>query len=289
MKTAMIIGSVHTDLMEYVKTLPKGNEEPQILSADTRIAGAGYEAARMFSGLNFPFHVISDPGILVYGDFAREEAEKLGIQLCKGSDEVGGCTLTLIDENGNEGVLCVDGSEYHFSLIQVYDVDPAEYGAVIIYSEMLVSGGSEEIIDLLDEMDSPVYLVISERISEIRRDVMEAVFEYHPVLIAKDSDVWALGYDISPQLDEAARMIHRKTHAPVILLSKEGALYTDQTDSWMAPGTERPETDRYAAAIAAARLAGVDMKNAMVFANESTQKRTDDEMKKRLAGMILHR
>ena len=285
----MIIGSVHTDLMQYVITLPKGNEEPQILRTDTRIGGAGYEAARMFAGLNFPFHVISDPGISVYGDYAREEAEKLGIELCEGSDEIGGCTFTLIDKSGNEGILCLDGSEYHFSLAQVYDIDPDDYGAVIVYSEMLVSDGSEEIIDLLNEMEMPVYLVISERISEIRKDVLEALYGFEPVLIAKDSDVWALNEDTGTQLDEAARMIHKQTHAPVILLSKDGALYMDEKDSWMAPGTDRPHTDRYAAALAAARMAGIDLKNAMVFANESTQQRTEDEMKKRLAGMILHR
>ena len=285
----MIIGSVHTDLMQYVKTLPKGNEEPQILRIDTRIAGAGYEASRVFAGLNFPFHVICDPGISVYGDYARNEAEKLGIALCEGSDEIGGCTFTLIDENGNEGVLCVDGSEYHFSLAQVYDIDPDEYGAVIVCSEMLACEGSEEIIDLLNEMEVPVYLVISERISEIRKDVLEAIYEFEPVLIAKDSDVSELGEGAGTKLDEAARMMHGKTHAPVILLCKEGALYMDDEDSWMAPETDRPHTGRYAAALAAARMAGVDMKNAMVFANENNEQRTEDEMKKRLAGMILHR
>ncbi len=127
----MIIGSVHTDLVQYVRELPRGNENAEVLKSETRIAGGGYAAGSFFHELGFPFQVICDPGDGVYGEYARNEALQNEIELLEGSEETGGCTYTLIDQNGSQGVFLVDGSEYHFSLAQVYDINPDEFGQFI--------------------------------------------------------------------------------------------------------------------------------------------------------------
>lgn len=290
MKKLMIIGSVHTDLIQYVRQLPKGNEAPEVIRNETRVSGGGFAAGRLFSTLGFPFDVFCDPGESVYGQYARKEAEKYGIRLPEGSGEIGGCTYTLIGENGDQGVFCVDGSEYHFSLSMLYDSDPDEYGAVCVFSDMMVCEGCEDVIEALRELELPVYAVFSSRASEVSEEVREALYALEPVMIMRDSDAYEIIERKTSKLEEAAKLIHQDTKAPVILLTKDGsAYYLDDTDSWMAPAKQKGETDLFAAAYIASRMAGVDNKNGMMFANENSRENEENTMKKRLAGMILHR
>ena len=290
MKKVMIIGSVHTDLVQYVRELPRGNENAEVLKSETRIAGGGYAAGSIFHELGFPFQVICDPGDGVYGEYARNEALQNEIELLEGSEETGGCTYTLIDQNGAQGVFLVDGSEYHFSLAQVYDISPDEFGAVLVYSEMLVSEGSEEIIDLLNEMEVPVYVCFSSRTAEISSEMIDALCAFEPVMIMRDEEAYELCGRKAKSADEAAAILNDMSKAPVIILMKKNdVLYLDAQTSWIAPAKQKLHTDTWASAFAAAQMAGVDTKNGMMFANENGASYDAETMKQRLAGMILHR
>ncbi len=286
----MIIGSVHTDLVQYVRELPRGNENAEVIKSETRIAGGGFAAGCFFHELGFPFQVICDPGEGVYGENARRAALRHEIGLSEGSEETGGCTYTLIDQTGAQGVFCVDGSEYHFSLAQVYDINPDEFGAVLIYSEMLASEDSEEIIDLLNELEVPVYICFSSRTAEINADLLEALCAFEPIMIMRDEESYELCGRKAKSADEAAALLNDMSRAPVIILMKNNdVLYLDAQTSWIAPAEKKAQTDTWVAAFAASQMAGVDMKNGMIFANENGSSYDADTMKQRLAGMILHR
>lgn len=286
----MIIGSVHTDLVQFVKELPKGNEAPEILKTETRVCGSGFQIGRFFREIGFPFTVICDPGESVYGEKARAEAKKYGIELAEGSGEIGGCTFTMIDRSGNQGVFCVDGSEYHFSLSRVYDINPDEYGAVALAAEMLAGDDVQDVIDLLNELELPLYLICSARTGELSSEVLEALSAFEPVMIFNDSDACSLCAQKTRRLEEAARLIQNMTRAPVMILMNDGdAFYLDGEDSWVAPSEQKADTEIWAAAFIAARMAGVDARNSMMFANENSRSYHGETMKQRLAGMILHR
>ena len=288
MKKLLIIGSVHTELRTYVKALPKGNEEAEILSQRQTVSGGGYQAGRCFRMLGFPFTVICDPGEGVYGDFAREGAAELGIELAEGSGEIGGCTFRMIDPAGNDAAFCVDGSEYHFSITQVYDIDPDEYGAAAVYAEMLSGEGAEELVDVLRELEMPLYLIFGEKSRDILPEALEALKDLSPVMIMDESDAFDLN-GAKERPDTIAQKLSAETRAAVMILSGSGVLYCSPDDTWVAPCSEKPQCHVWAAYCIAAFMAGVDRRNGMMFANEASAGNDPAAMKQRLAGMILHR
>ena len=288
MKKLLIIGSVRTELITYVRALPKGNEEAEVLSRRQTVGGGGYHAARCFSSLGFPFTVICDPGEGVYGGFARQAAADLGAELASDSGEIGGCTFRMIDPEGNDAVFCVDGSEYHFSMTQVYDIDPDEYGAIAVYAEMLSGDGAEELVDVLRELEMPLYLIFGEKSRQILPEAFEALCELSPILIMDENDAYEFN-GTKDMPDTIARKLEKETGAAVMILSDSGVLYHSPDGTWVAPCSEKPLCHDWAAYCIAALMAGVDRKNGMMFANEATAGNDPAALKQRLAGMILHR
>lgn len=288
MKKLMIIGSVHTELLTHVKALPKGNEEAEILSVSQRVSGGGYRSAAVFQSLGFPCDVICDPGEGVYGAYARQEALKINLELPEGSEETGGCTYRMIDPRGNDAVFCVDGSEYHFSLAQIYDIDPADYGAIAVYSEMLAGDYADELIEALREIELPLYVIWGTRAQEVYNETLEALADLSPVMILDERDAEELT-GRKKNAEETAASLAEITKEAVLLLSDEGVLYNDGEDAWVAPCKVKPEREVYAAYYIASQMAGVDKKNGMMFAAEAGEHKDPSRMKERLAGMILHR
>jgi sugar/nucleoside kinase (ribokinase family) len=288
MKKLMIIGSVHTELLTYVKALPKGNEDAEILSMSQRVSGGGYRAAAVFRSLGFPCDVICDPGEGVYGDYARQEALRINLELPQGSGETGGCTYRMEDPEGNDAVFCVDGSEYHFSLAQIYDIDPDEYGAIAVYSEMLAGEDADELIEALRQIELPLYVIWGSRAQEVYNETLEALCGLSPVLILDERDAEELT-GRKEKAEETAAALHEITKEAVLLVLDQGVLYSDGQDVWVAPAKARAEREVYAAYYIASQMAGVDKKNGMMFACEAGERKDPAGMKERLAGMILHR
>ena len=290
MKKLMVIGTIHTDLRASVRTLPKGNEEPEILSMTRSVSGGGYMAALVYEKLGFPYELLCDPGTGVYGDFARQTAMENGIVLPSLSDAVGGCTYRMQDQEGNEGVFLVEGSEYDFSIDMLDEVYADEIGGFAVFSDMLAGQGAEDIIEVMREVEVPVYFIYDDRAQELDEDVLEAVFALKPVLFIHEKDAGALCGKEGCPLDEAADSLYRLTGNDVIILQAEGgACFFDGSQRMIAPGKKKADAGTYAGAYIAACTAGVDQRNSLMFAGEQGGYDDKEQMKKRLAQMITYR
>ena len=289
MKKLMIIGTVHTDLCASVRTLPKGNEDPEILSMTQSVSGGGYKAALVYEKLGFPYELLCDPGTGVYGDFARKTAGENGISVPSLSEAVGGCTYRMMDAEGNEGVFLVEGSEYDFSIDMLDGIYADEIGAFAVFSGMLAGQGAEDIIEVLREVEAPVYFICDERAAELDEDVLEVLFALRPVMLIHDSDAAILCGDDNCSLDEAADRLSALIGNDVIILRSDGACFADGNQRMIAPREKKTDAGTYAGAYIAARTAGVDCRNSLMFAGEQTGNADGEQMKKRLAHMITYR
>jgi Sugar kinases, ribokinase family len=90
MKKPLIIGSVYTEILNYVDELPKGNEDFTPRKSEMRVRGSGYEMARVFNGFGFPYELIAPAGTGTYGEIVKEECQKEGIPLIA-KDDINGC------------------------------------------------------------------------------------------------------------------------------------------------------------------------------------------------------
>lgn len=238
-------------------------------------------------------------GTGVYGDSVKEDAQSCGIALDAHSDAVSGCTYRMIDQEGAESVLCVPGAEYSYDLSYTEDLYPQEISNIALFGEMLTGDGADDVIETLDDMGRTIYFMPGDRIQDASQEAVDAVMKMHPQLHLTDTEAYYFSKEHAKELKETASYLFHLTKAPVMILKEgEGTYYMDKDDTFLAPEKDPMDPDLHIAAYLCARNAGVDLKNAVMFANhfsamtkegELPDDRDFNEQKERLAGMILHR
>lgn len=299
MDRTLIIGSAHTEYIAHVKQLPKGNEEFQPESIIQTTGGTGFRMAYVFTGFDFPYNLIAPVGTGVYGDQVLEDAQNCGIALDAKSDAIAGCTYRMIDENGAESVLCVPGAEYNYDLSYTENLYPEEISNTVLAGEMLAGEGYDDIIETLEDMSKPLYFMPGGRIQDAPEQAVSAIMKMHPILHLTDTEAYYFSNEHAKELKETASYLHEMTKAPVMILKEgEGTYYMDDDDTFLAPEKDVMDPDLHMASYLCAVNAGVDLKNAIMFANHFSAMTKEgslpdaedfEQQKERLAGMILHK
>jgi sugar/nucleoside kinase (ribokinase family) len=298
MNKPLIIGSVHTDLIAHVNHLPKGNEEMESGEVRQSIGGTGYMAAYTFQGFGFEYELIAPNGTGAYGEYADQECEKQSIPLKCRSDEVSGCTYRMIDPENNQSVLVAPGCEYDFDIRYTDDLYPKEISCVLVYSEMLAGTGTDDLLETLEDLNKPIYLVIGSDIEDWSEATLKHVYDLHPQVILEDTTAFFLLHEEYTDIKNAAEALQKLTSAPVSIVKEGvGVCVADGEESYIAPEKEKMNIVLQSAGYVLALNAGVDKKNAVMFANHLSSmtngEMMDDydfeEQKRRLAGIILHK
>ncbi len=289
----MIIGPVVTDIVSYVKKLPLGNEEMQVEDYEQRVSGMGYHTALLMSLFHFPYELLSDCGSGVYGTAAYDACLQEGLEVKQNHPGIAGCTYHIVDPGGNYQYYCVPGAEYDFDPDIMQEIDPKQFSAIALCGDMFCGEGADDLMEMLREIELPLYFQCGMRIDEAGEAALSSLYDLNPVLLLNEADaVFLRGKE--EDIDTAAKNLHARTKAPVIILKNgEGAYYYDGTDSYIAPFADQAESEIYYAAFLAARTAGVDWKNALVFAGECMRLDEDEEalqqLRQRLAAMIMQK
>ncbi len=295
MKKPLIVGSVYTEIVNEVDVLPKGNEDFTPKKTEMRVAGAGYEIARIFNAFGFPYELLASVGTGAYGDYVKEECAKQNITLHE-KDGINGCMYTLVDPQGNEGYMCVPGSEYAFDLEDIQYIDPDEISYVVLFGEMLMSPNAVDLIQALDDLQKPMLFVPGNRGDEIDEDLMHAVFQFEPELFLSDTEAYFIAGACTKDMEETAERLHEESEAPVAILQKNvGVYYHDAKDSYLVEETKDVSFLQVLAGYLAAKGAGIDAHRALTFANQFAQecrgrmpsKNLMEMEKRKLADLIL--
>lgn len=268
MKKPLIVGTVYTEILNEVDVLPKGNEDFTPKKTTMRVAGAGYEVARVFNAFGFPYELLASVGTGAYGDLVKEECTKQNIFLHE-KEGIDGCMYTLVDPQGNEGYMCVPGSEYAFDLEDIQYIDPEEISFVILFGEMLLSPNAEDLIEALDDLQKPMLFVPGNRGDEIDEDFMHAVFQFEPELFLSDTEAYFIAGACTKDMEETAVRLHEESEASVAILQKNaGVYYHDEKDSFLVEETKNVSFNQVLAGYLVAKCAGIDARRALTFATQ---------------------
>ena len=274
MKKTLIIAPSAVDLAVHVDHLPKSDEEINPIRTSMRIGGAGWCAACVFQMLNLPYELISPVGTGVYGDEVRKAAKARGIKLQNDSEEVGGCAYTLIDAEGNRGLLAVPGAENTFEKTSLNGIDPEEIGAVLVSGTMFTSEHAEELLEALKPYQGKLFLELDARGAGLDPELLKQIYALKPILYLAEDEVMALLEDTRQQdLLEAVRALTKQTDAPACVLMNDGdALYVTGRQGMSTAGAIHQVADSsgveetHAAAFLAARTAGLYPRTALAYA-----------------------
>lgn len=298
MKNVLIFGSVYTELLTKVKELPKGNEDIAVLSQVQRVSGAGFICAYTFSHFGFPYQLICNTGLGVYGEYARSAASMKGVEMPETAEGIAGCFYRLMDQNNKEAFFYVPGSEFDWNEEAVNDIDPDEINAVILFGESLIGEGAEELAEYVSRLEKPVWFMPGDRVEEIDPELLENVIDLSDLIYADETAAYVLAGENDQDLFTCAKRIHQISNADIVILKDGEGLYAyDGEESCIAPEAAKIEAIQSASALFAALNAKIDLKNACVYAasyaarlhGSLKEEKMFSYEKRKLAELILHK
>ena len=270
MEKVLIFGPSLTELVSFVERFPKEGEEIHPLRTEERISGAGYIAAHLFSMINMPVLLYTNPGSGVYGERVSAALNAEKIEYISRNEETAGCLYTLVDSKGNALRMAAAGSEYGF-----LPFDSAEEGeSVLLDGTYLYDADSELLPDVMLEEGRTVLFCPHYAGIEADPRLFEALLKSGPILHLSEEEAASYGGQ-EKDLRKIAADLNAVTHQPVIILRSDGSGYFhDEADDFQMKSFLFSLKDRtgmaetHAAAYLMARNAGADNRSAMAFAGE---------------------
>ena len=269
MEKVLILGPSVTDIVQEVNKLPKEGEEIVPLLTRQRISGMGYCAAHLFSLLDMPALLYTNPGSGLYGDFVQAGLDREKIEWISRNEETAGCLYTLVDSSGNAVRMAVPGSEYGF----------LPYGHAEAGTFVLLDGSYlyDETADLFPEIftDEARTVLFCPHYAGIEADpdLFRTLLESSPWLYLSEEE--AAAYGEGKDLGRIASDLHALTQKPVIILRSNGSGYfldgadAFETDSRITKIKDRTGMgEAFAAGFLLAKNAGADNRSALSFACE---------------------
>lgn len=269
MKKTLVFGPAYVELVSKVDTLPKGNEEVNILSTTTKMSGSGYVSAKAFQQIGFDCEPIIPIGEGIYGDRVKQELSDSNLPTNYLVDGINGCQYTLIDKKGNSSTFVMPGAEYEFDRCFMDDVWIDEIAQVVVFGEMLC-GETDSVVDLietLEDLEKEILFLPNGKSQDIGEEWMNVMLSFHPILCMSDTEAYYIANEYSGELRDVINHIYEMNQNIVLIVKQhEGVYYKDADDMYVAPTNEEIHMDLFIALLCIARNCNIDMKNSLLFA-----------------------
>lgn len=276
MSKALVIGSTVCDIMVYLDRLPSREGDAHIHEQMWSLGGCAFNVVSVLHALGQKVDFISPVGTGVYGDFVRAELEKLGIQSPISVAGANGCCYCFIESDGERTFLSDHGVEYGFQKEWLQSLEQESYDAIYLCGLEVEEPTGMELIQSVSKLEGQVIFAPGPRGLLIPKERLEAIYDLQPILHL--NEVEAKAFSACEEIPEAAKKLHQKTgQLVVVTLGEKGAIAYD--GNWYkAAGfpTEVLDTvgagDSHLGAFLAASLQGVDVEDALTFANRLASK-----------------
>ena len=271
MSKALVIGSTVCDIMVYLDRLPSREGDAHIHEQMWSLGGCAFNVVSVLHALGQKVDFISPVGTGVYGDFVRAELEKLGIQSPISVAGANGCCYCFIESDGERTFLSDHGVEYGFQKEWLQSLEQESYDAIYLCGLEVEEPTGMELIQSVSKLEGQVFFAPGPRGLLIPKNRLEAIYDLQPILHL--NEVEAKAFSACEEIPEAANKLHQRTgQLVVVTLGEKGAIAYD--GNWYkATGfpTEVLDTvgagDSHLGAFLAASLQGVDVEDALTFAN----------------------
>ena len=276
MSKALVIGSTVCDIMVYLDRLPSREGDAHIHEQTWSLGGCAFNVVSVLHALGQKVDFISPVGTGVYGDFVRAELEKLDIQSPISVAGANGCCYCFIESDGERTFLSDHGVEYGFQKEWLQSLELESYDAIYLCGLEVEEPTGMELIQSVSKLEGQVIFAPGPRGLLIPKDRLEAIYDLQPILHLNELE--AKAFSACEEIPEAAKKLHQRTgQLVVVTLGEKGAIAYD--GNWYkASGfpTEVLDTvgagDSHLGAFLAASLQGVDVEDALTFANHLSSK-----------------
>lgn len=236
-RKTLIIGAAVIDQMMRIDRLPKSGEDIPCLASTISVGGCAFNVASTMRNLGADHDLLVPVGNGLYAGMIRQSLAKNGYPVLLENKALdNGYCLSLVDRSGERTFITVTGAEEHFKKEWLDGIDLRKYGQVYL-DGYLLSGSSGKTVAgwLSQKMTGPtLFFAPGPVISRIPKAVMEAVFALHPVLHMNEKE--ALDFTTAASAEEAARLLFRRTDAPVVVtLGEKGAAFFDGVSVQIIP------------------------------------------------------
>ncbi len=273
MKKILVIGSINVDYASKVDVLPKGNEEINLDNSFARISGFGWNVANLFQQLQVSYDLLASVGTGENGDLIRTVANKLNIPLNYSSEQIHGCTCTMIDSSGKTSGMVIPGAEYNFPYYDLDEFNLNDYEAIICSDLEMPNLFLEEYLQVLESFEGNIYYVTSDHGMVMNEDLRTMLFSLRPIIIARTKEILELSNSDSKDAVDSARLLSLKTSKQVVLMQLSESY---SIDAETIHGTDEQEVnvvdesgslDAFAAGYVLAKETGILEEKALSFAS----------------------
>ena len=272
MTAALIIGSTVCDVMIYLDRLPSREGDAHIDHQQWSVGGCAFNVVNILHFLSQPYQFISPVGSGIYGDFIRRELKQLGISSSISLEGANGCCYCFVESDGERTFLSDHGVEYSFQAEWLKEVETDRFDYIYLCGLEVEEPTGLALVQSVSQLEGQVVFAPGPRGLLIPKDRLEAIYDLHPILHVNEAE--ALAFSGCREIQPAIEHLYQRTGQLVIVtLGENGAVAYD--GNWYeADGfpTEVVDTvgagDSHVGAFISARLEGLDMTQALRFANK---------------------
>ena len=271
MSKALVIGSTVCDVMVYLDQLPSREGDAHIHEQTWSLGGCAFNVVTVLHALGQNVDFISPVGTGVYGDFVKAELKRLGIQTPISVTGANGCCYCFIESDGERTFLSDHGVEYSFQKEWLQSLEQESYEFIYLCGLEVEEPTGLELIQSVSKIKGQVIFAPGPRGLLIPEERLEAIYDLHPILHVNEAE--AKAFSACEEIADAAKKLYQRTGQLVIVtLGEKGAIAYDGRFYEMSGfPTEVRDTvgagDSHLGAFLAASLQGLDVKDALTFAN----------------------
>ena len=272
MSKALVIGSTVCDVMVYLDRLPSREGDAHIHEQTWSLGGCAFNVVSVLHALGQNVDFISPVGTGVYGDFVKAELERLGIQTPVSVNGANGCCYCFIESDGERTFLSDHGVEYSFQADWLKEIETDRFDYIYLCGLEVEEPTGFELVQSVSQLKGRVIFAPGPRGLLIPKERLEAIYDLHPILHVNEAE--AKAFSACQEIADAAKILYQRTgQLVVVTLGEKGAIAYD--GNWYeAAGfpTEVRDTvgagDSHLGAFLAASLQGLDVEDALTFANK---------------------
>lgn len=262
MKETALICPVTAEVHQFVRELPKADEEIEFEHMITSVSGSGFDIALQMQKTGFPYTLLAHCGTGAYGDMITKALSDNGIMLYNRSERENGCVYRMIAEDGKEAVLCMPGAEYEFAESSLDPLRDKNISCMIISGDIWFSESGDELAEaLLDTGHPEIFYIHGTRYLHPDPLLKEVLFSLHPVMILKEYELAM--FTAQGELSGAMKEIAQLTDNDVIILRSRDVLMMHNMEILMNKTDHEAVLHDFVSAYAACISSGCDVRNSL--------------------------
>lgn len=235
MKKTLFLGSTVLDMILPLDHLPVSKEDINSSGMTIALGGCAFNAF-------FAYHWFSDSAFLCSPCGTGSWADLLKSKLAQHNvvpwieipDEDNGCCLCLVEKNGERTFISHHGAEYRFDPSWLHHIDMNTIERIYVCGIELEEPTGKLLLETLQNLvHCELFFVPGARVSSLKQDILEAMFQLKPILHLNEQEATFLT-GLNSVEESAMKLQTMGASAIIITCGPQGAYCFQQSQgTWL--------------------------------------------------------